>query len=1032
MSDKKTTDKPKRNRKITTLGIFAVMIIMLLGTLWMGFGGRNDTNDAVREVSLLYLDELAGRREQVVAHNLQRYIHDIRIALNLMDSSDLAGAKNLRAYQKRIKKTYGLEKFAFVDSKGLIYTSVGTQKDIKSYSFNYRTIKKPEISINNLKSKNKSVIIAIPVSDIRFQGKTFNVCFAEISMKNLLSGVSLQQGKKDSTFCNIYTRDGIALTDVVLGGLSSDDNLLTTMKNAKMESPYTNEGFLKDFKSGKDGVVSFTYNDIQETLAYIPIEGTDWMLTYLIRESVISDQISSISSRSIMRSMIQTLLTAAVLILMFYYMQRESRRNQQLEMERATQDAENIVKQEELERRLELQGELLEQEKLRAQQDNMITAMASDYRGVYYVNLDTDEGICYRTDPSLKYELKEGQQFTFSETFTRFASDYVAEEYREGFLEFIKPENIRKALEKHKIITYRYLSVKDGKEFWEMLRFGGVRDANDESGQLNEVGAGFTNIDLETRQDMARNRALSDALDAAEDANRAKTAFLSNMSHEIRTPMNAIIGLDNIAMNDPETPEKTREYLEKIDGSAKHLLTLINDILDMSRIESGRMTIANEEFSFQKMLEQINTIISGQCSEKGLKYECRISEGIEDYYIGDDTKLRQIIINILGNAVKFTPTGGNIDFCVEKTAEFDGKSTLRFTMKDTGIGMSEEFLETLFDAFTQEDSSNTTKYGSSGLGMAITKSLVDMMNGQIDVKSKKNEGTTFTVTVTLEQSERQTQMSDEDIDPTKMKVLVVDNDSVACEHAKLVLEKLGIATETCLSGKEAVEKVKLRHARRDPYNLILVDWKMPEMDGVETTRTIRELIGHESAIIILTAYRWDDILDEAVAAGVDSFLAKPLFASSVMEEFSKAAARKNIAQKKEENKAELKGRKILLAEDVQINADIIMMLLSSRGIEVEHAVNGKVCVEMFEKSEDGYYDAVLMDMRMPEMDGLTATQKIRMLDRSDSKSIPIIALTANAFDDDVQRSLQAGLNAHLTKPVEPENLFETLESLIKD
>ena len=393
-------------------------------------------------------------------------------------------------------------------------------------------------------------------------------------------------------------------------------------------------------------------------------------------------------------------------------------------------------------------------------------------------------------------------------------------------------------------------------------------------------------------------------------------------------------------------------------------------------------------------------------------------------------KLRQILINILGNAVKFTPEGGDISLGIQRTAQFDGRSTLQFTITDNGIGMSEEFLPHIFDTFAQEDATSTNKYGSSGLGLAITKNIIEMMNGTIEVKSKKGEGTTFIVSITLTDSDRKDDVEEElHMRPGDMAVLIIDDDPVACEHAKLVFEQAGIAAETAMSGEEGIEMVRLRHVRHEPYNLILVDWQMPGMDGVETTRRIREIVGNESAIIILTAYKWDDILEEALAAGVDSFLAKPLFAANVLEEF-KAAALKKMGNRKSEP-VDLRGLKVLVAEDVEVNAEILQMILESREIESDVAVNGKVAVELYESHPENYYAAILMDVRMPEMDGLEATKHIRALNRKDSGSIPIIALTANAFDEDVQRSLQAGLNAHLTKPIQPEVLFETLESLLK-
>ena len=417
-------------------------------------------------------------------------------------------------------------------------------------------------------------------------------------------------------------------------------------------------------------------------------------------------------------------------------------------------------------------------------------------------------------------------------------------------------------------------------------------------------------IDITERKEMIRKLAeqredLSKALEEANRANKAKTLFLSSMSHEIRTPMNAIIGLDTIALHDPAISETTREYLNKISVSAHHLLNIINDILDMSRIESGHMVIKQEEFSLSEMLAQVNAIISGQCGDKGLHYEYRMKGREGCCFIGDEMKLRQVLINILGNAVKFTMKGGTVAFTVEETARFGGKATLRFLVSDTGIGISEDYLPFIFDAFSQEDSSSTNKYGSTGLGMAISKSIVELMNGQISVKSEKGKGTTFTVTVTLPESEQ----------------------------------------------------------------------KIPEETSSPSPREKEAALTDETSKLV--------------------------------------------------------GRRVLLAEDIAVNAEIIMMLLSMKKMEVDHALNGRIAVEKFAEHDPGYYDAVLMDMRMPEMDGLEATKRIRAMEQEDAKTVPIIALTANAFDKDVKKSMQAGLNAHLTKPVEPDMLFKILENLIQ-
>ena len=1022
--------KKKGITRTAVIGGCVLLVILVFGTICMGQLARRDTESAARSVSLLYLDELAGRREQVVSAKLREKIAVIHSALEQMTEEDLSDDEHLRAYQAKMKKLFVLDRFAFVDAEGMIYTSQGPQTDIERYHFDYLHLAGPEISVKNLESADKKVIIAVPV-EMAFQGRRLTVCFMEIDMKEMLAGLSVDAQENDATFCNIYTEDGIALSNTVLGGQAVENNLLEALRNVEFEAGYSYDAVVHDFRKGIRGVVSFSYGGIRETLSYVPVEGTDWLLTYLIRETVISEKIGAISDGILRRSMIQTLLTVTTLLALFGFIIYQTRKNARLSLEKETADAENRVKQEEMERQLALQQELLNREKQQEEQNQLITALASDYWSVYYLDLDRGEGVCYQAHEDLDAGLAAGERFPYQETVNAYARKNIREEDREEFLSFVRPENIIARLLEQRVISCRYMVRRHGQDIWEEIRFAGVRHPEDrEDNRVHAVGFCLMNVDAETRKNLARKQALEDALKAAESANRAKTAFLSNMSHEIRTPMNAIIGLDNIALNDPGISDQTRENLEKIRNSAHHLMGIINDILDMSRIESGRMTIKNEEFSFQKSLEQVNTIISGQCRDKGLHYECRTVGQIDEYYIGDDMKLRQVMINILGNAVKFTPEGGRITFLIEDVARMHHKATLRFTISDTGVGMSEEYLPRLFDAFSQEDSSTTSRYGSTGLGMPITKSIVELMNGQIAVESEKGKGTTFTVTVTLTQSDRPADGGDEpELQPHEMNVLVIDDDRIACEHAQVVLGQVGISCETVTTGREAVEMVKMRHARREDYNLILVDWKMPEMDGLETTRRIRAIVGKETPIIILTSYSWEEIEEEARAAGVDTFAAKPLFAGTVMDEFRAAFRRKNAALVRET--ADLKGRRVLLAEDVSVNAEIMMMVLSMREMEADHAENGRIAVDMFESHEPGYYDAILMDMRMPEMDGLEATRAIRASGRPDAGTVPIIALTANAFDEDVQRSMQAGLNAHLSKPVEPETLFETLESLVR-
>jgi len=723
----------------------------------------------------------------------------------------------------------------------------------------------------------------------------------------------------------------------------------------------------------------------------------------------------------------------AVAAVMVFLLVRDIRRTKKEAREKEAahleQEERNRTRQREMEQRLALQEQLLEEERSREQQNKLMTALASDYWSVYYVELDKDEGICYQESGEEK-DFKIGQRFSYSQGIAAYAQEFVTDEYRDEFLRFVDPDSIRRGLREKRVISYRYQILKNGKPLYVMIRFAGVRHPEDRAdGIVHAVGLSFSNVDAETKATLEQNRALSEALAAAEQASRAKTAFLSNMSHEIRTPMNAIIGLDSLALRNDALPPETREYLEKIGGSAKHLLGLINDILDMSRIESGRMTIRSEEFSFRTMLEQINTMVMSQCGEKGLKYECTVVGGVSDSYIGDDMKLKQVLINILSNAIKFTQAPGSVKLTVERTAVYENQTTLRFTIRDTGIGMDPSFLPILFDSFTQEDSSRNSKYGSTGLGMAITKNIVERMNGTISVESEKGVGSVFTVVLSLKNCETQGPKPNY-IKPKDMRVLVVDDEEIAAEHARLVLGEVGIQADACLSGPEALHMLEVAHTKHTPYNLVLLDWKMPEMDGLEVAKQIRLKYDKETTVIILTSFNWDEILDEALLIGVDSFLAKPLFASNVIDEFERIARKNHMNLFREKRRANLKGKRILLAEDILINAEIMKELLRSREAEIDHAENGKIALERFAGSAAGYYSAILMDIRMPEMDGLEATEAIRALDRPDAKTIPIIAMTANAFDEDVQRSLQVGMNAHLSKPVEPDHLYQILEELI--
>ena len=524
------------------------------------------------------------------------------------------------------------------------------------------------------------------------------------------------------------------------------------------------------------------------------------------------------------------------------------------------------------------------------------------------------------------------------------------------------------------------------------------------------------------------------ALKAAEQASIAKTEFLSRMSHEICTPMNAIIGLDAIALQEKGLSAATEDHLQKIGISARFLLSLINDILDMSRIESGKMALRNEIFHFEEFINGINTIMYEQCRASGLDYECVLKGFTEENYVGDKTKLQQVLINILGNSVKFTPKGGKIHLMVEQLSGTKTKARLRFEISDTGIGIDEEFIPHLFEVFTQENRGRNSSYGGTGLGLAISKNIVRLMDGEIAVHSIKGVGSEFTVEVDmgLPKEVLLTRERRQKTALLPLRTLVVDDDVIVCRHTQMLLCSAGLKAEWVASGEEAVAEVKEHKKTGTNYDLILLDWKMPDMDGIETARLIREEVGPEVTIIIMTAYDWADIEDKARAAGVDLFMKKPVFVSSVTRAFEKVFLQKLPESEMDQSeKFDFSGRRVLLAEDNEINAEIAKSILEMKNCTVEVAENGVAAIEAFSVNPVGYFDAILMDIRMPVMDGLEATRAIRAMKKQDGKTIPILAMTANAFQEDVDAAMQSGMNAHLSKPIEPQLLYETLTRYIK-
>lgn len=520
---------------------------------------------------------------------------------------------------------------------------------------------------------------------------------------------------------------------------------------------------------------------------------------------------------------------------------------------------------------------------------------------------------------------------------------------------------------------------------------------------------------------------LVDALNAAERANRAKTTFLNNMSHDIRTSMNAIIGFTALAAAHVDEPEFVQDYLAKISTSGQHLLSLINDVLDMSRIESGRVKIEKKEVHLPDVMHDLRTIVNANIVSKNIEFFIDAVDVDNEDILCDKLRLNQVLLNLLSNAVKYTKNGGQIIVCIiQKPGFSNGYATYEFHVKDNGIGMSKEFQKHLFEAFTREESATVSGIQGTGLGMAISKNIVDMMGGTIGVESEEGKGREYTVSIPFKVLGNSAKY---EVVPQLqgVRVLVADDDSDTAISVSRMVQEIGMRSEWRFSGKEAVLRTRVAVEQGDEFGAYIIDWMMPDLNGIETVRRIRKLIGESKPIIILTAYDWADIEQEAREAGVTAFCSKPLFMSELRDVLSQP-----YRVKKEETPASpyrFEGKKALLVEDNLLNQEIAQAILQDAGFTVDTADDGDVAVERLQDSKQGEFDLGLMDIQMPKMDGYAATRQIRTLP-SDAANVPIVAMTANAFEEDKQKAIRAGMNAHIAKPIEAGRLMETLSHIL--
>ncbi|MCI8640130.1 MAG: response regulator [Coprococcus sp.] len=667
------------------------------------------------------------------------------------------------------------------------------------------------------------------------------------------------------------------------------------------------------------------------------------------------------------------------------------------------------------------------QKKLVEDAYEIIAGLSSDYNFIALINTENGEMSTYKAnDDSIEVVAALAGRKDYYEAVTAYA-EYVDEEDKEMWYTSTRLEYVMEQLETKRIYNVNIRNNTHEKQ--EHIQFSFTRVAGEKN--ESQIVLAKRIITEMVEQEIKQRKLLETALAQAERANKAKSTFLSNMSHDIRTPMNAIIGFTALATTHIDQKERVQEYLGKIMSSGNHLLSLINDVLDMSRIESGKIHIEEKLCSLPEILHELRNILQADMSAKQLEFYIDAVDVYNEEIYCDRLRLNQIFLNLLGNAVKFTGAGGTITMrIIEKPCSVSGRADYEFHIKDTGIGMSKEFQEHIFEPFERERTSTISGIQGTGLGMTITKNIVDMMGGTIVVQSEPGKGTEFIVSLSF-RLESMPKKPQEIPELKGCRTLVVDDDFNTCDSVSSMLHQIGMRSEWTMSGKEAVLRTRQAVARGDRYQVYIIDWLIPDMNGIEVTRRVRAEVGDDAPIIVLTAYDWSDIEGEAKEAGVTAFCSKPLFPSELREclRLISEGEDEEVQAPLEETRRRHEGR-ILLAEDNELNQEIATEILQEEGFTVETAENGQIAVDMLSSAKPGYYKLVLMDIQMPVMNGYDAAKAIRSLKDEALSSIPILAMTANAFDEDREAAIQCGMNGHIAKPIDVDKLLKTLDMLL--
>ena len=957
----------------------AVFIAVLVGIVLMVFQYFRFVSKTIYEESVSHLTEVFHQSD-----NMLRELTDKNLTYLHMwgeNLQDISNEDEIRDYIKKAQKDAGFMEFYFLSAEGNYKMAtgetgyLGLQEDIGE------DIRQGNDVIANaaLPGKSQLLVFATPEAHGIYQGFEYDAIAIAYENSDIVEvlDISAFNGNAQSLIVHPDGRVVIDHSSESWGNVYNFFGLLR--EHSDMSEKELNE-LLEKFKAGRTDAMLLNLDGGNYYLVYEKSDIQDWMFLGLVQADIVNASMNSLQRSTMLLVGVVVLCIAAFLISLIIQTNRTNLRRKDTE----------ILYRDELFQKLSMNvDDVFLMLDAKTYQADYVSPNAEKLLGITAEQIRKDIRVLGKLHPA---EHEDSEK--------NYLEEIQVHEQREG--------------------DFKYVHLKTGEKRW----FHNIVMGSEVNGKRK-----YILVMSDRTSDWKMNQALSEAVRAAETANKAKSTFLSNMSHDIRTPMNAIIGFTTLAVSNIDDKKRVQDYLGKILSSSNHLLSLINDILDMSRIESGKIHLEETEVSLSEVLHDLKTIISGQIHAKQLElYMDAMDVTNEDVYC-DKTRLNQVLLNLLSNAVKFTPAGGTVSVRIRQChGTQKGSELYEIRVKDNGIGMSQEFVQKIFSPFERERTSTVSRTQGTGLGMAITKNIVDMMGGTIEVQTEQGKGTEFIVRLPF-RTQPEHQRTEKIAELEGLKALVVDDDFNTCDSVTKMLVRVGMRSEWTLSGKEAVLRARQSMELGDAFHAYIIDWRLPDMNGIEVTRQIRSL-GDDTPIIILTAYDWSDIEAEARAAGVTAFCAKPLFMSDIRETLMTAIGQ---SQSEPEDSvlpaagSDFRGRCILLVEDNELNREIAVEILNEYGFLVDTAENGAEAVEKVKNSTSGKYDLVLMDVQMPVMNGYEATKQIRALDDPALAGITILAMTANAFDEDRKKALKCGMDGFLSKPIVIEELISTLQ-----